>query len=40
MNGYEKHSDDYGGPNPGWGTLALITALVVVLVIGLAIAFI
>jgi hypothetical protein len=28
MNGYEKHSKDYGGPPPGWGTVALIVIIV------------
>ena len=37
MNGYEKHSSDYGGPTPGWGTLVLTVTLVAILAIGLAI---
>jgi len=36
MNGYEKYSDDYGGPPPGWGTkaLAIICGAVLAGVIG------
>lgn len=41
MNGYEKHSRDYGGPPPGWGTnllmigvVALIAVPVILRVIG------
>lgn len=28
MNGYEKHSRDYGGPPPGWGTDLLMIVVV------------
>jgi hypothetical protein len=30
MNGYEKHSNDYGGPKPGWGTVIFAVALVAI----------
>lgn len=36
MNGYEKHSRDYGGPPPGWGTdllMVVVVALVAVPVV-------
>jgi len=33
MNGYEKHSDDYGGPEPGWGTWVMV-AVIGVIVLG------
>lgn len=39
MNGYERHSDDYGGPPTGWGTrlmIALVIGAIVVLVVVLA----
>lgn len=32
MNGYEKHSKDYGGRPPGWGTVAMIVIVVGVIV--------
>jgi hypothetical protein len=32
MNGYEKHSKDYGGPPPGWATVMFAIALVAVIV--------
>lgn len=36
MNGYERFSDDYGGPPAGWGTwlmLAIMVGTVMALVI-------
>jgi hypothetical protein len=31
MNGYGKHSRDYGGPSVGWGTIVLAVALLIAL---------
>ena len=33
MNGYEKHSRDYGGPLPGWGTVLLLIIIVGLIVV-------
>ena len=35
MNGYEKHSKDYGGPPPGWGTKLMIIGVATIIVVAL-----